>query len=231
MGQNCCFYIRKRILSFFFFKSRDYSITYSLVMDSGIFRYLLRMAVHHALETQLLDIVTAYLYGNLDATIYISPSPDFFPDSNLVGNQGPYSGLKFQKALYGLKQSSRMWYQHLREFLFHHKFQNDQALPCIFTLRDKDGFVIITIYVDDLNLVGTKDTTSHAIALLTSKFEMKDLGKTSFFLGLHIIHIPTGGIFLHQATYTRALLKRFGMHQANPLLAPMMERSRTSDDP
>ena len=200
-------------------------------MDSGTFRYLLGMAVHYALETQLLDVVTAYLYGNLDAIVYISLPPDFLPDSNLVGNQGLYSGLKLQKALYGLKQSGRMWYQHLREFLLNHKFQNDQALPCIFTLREKDGFVIIAIYVDDLNLVGTKDTTSRAIALLISKFEMKDLGKTSFCLGLQISHTPIGGILLHQVTYIRAFLKHFGMHQANPLSAPIMGRSKTSDDP
>ena len=164
--------------------SVDYSITYFLVMDSGTFRYLLGMVVHYALETQLFDIVTAYLYRNLDATIHISPPPDFLPDSNIVGNQALYSGLKLQKALYDLKRSGRMWYQYLREFLLYHKFQNDQALPCIFILREKDGFVIIAIYVDDLNLVGTKDTIPRAIALLTSKFEMKDLGKTSFCLGL-----------------------------------------------
>ena len=91
--------------------------------------------------------------------------------------------------------------------------------------------MIIAIYADDLNLVGTKDTTSYAIALLTTKFEMKDLGKTSFCLGLQIIHVPDGGILLHQASYTRVLLKRFGLAHANPLSAPMMGRSSTSDDP
>ena len=180
----------------------DYSVTYSPIMDSGTFRYLLGMAVQYALETQLLDFVTAYLYGNLDAIVYIVPPPNFLPGSHQDGNQGMYSGLKFQKALYDLKQSGRMWYQYLREFLLYHKFQNDQALPYIFTLQDHSGFVIIAIYVDDLNLVGTKETTARAIALLTTKFEMKDLGKTSFCFGLQISHVPDGGMLLHQALYT-----------------------------
>ena len=123
-----------------------------------------------------------------------------------------------------------MWYQHLREFLLHHKFQTDQALPCVFTLHERNGFVIIAIYVDDYNLVGTRDMISHTIALLTTKFKMKDLGKITFCLGLQVTHVPIGGILLHQTTYIRSFLKRFGMDQANPLSAPMMGRSKTSDD-
>ena len=192
----------------------DFSITYSLVMDSGTFCYLLGMVVHHTLEIHLLDIVTAYLYGPLDATVYISPPPDFLPGSLFDSKHDSYSRLRLQKALYGLKQSGRMWYQYLREFLLHHKFQTDQALPCVFTLREKNGFVIIAIYVNDLNLVGTRNMISHTIALLTTKFEMKDLDKTTFCLGLQVTHVPTGGILLHQTTYTRSLLKRFEMDQA-----------------
>ena len=57
----------------------DFDITYSLVMDAGTFRYLLSLAVQHALDTQLLDVVTAYLYGPLDAQLYIRPPPGFLP--------------------------------------------------------------------------------------------------------------------------------------------------------
>ena len=112
-----------------------------------------------------------------------------------------------------------------------HNFQHDQALPCLFILQHTSGFVIIAVYVDDLNLVGTPATCQHAIALLTDQFEMKLLGRTSFYLGLQLTHIRGGGIFLHQTTYTQKLLKRFGMDKANPLSAPMIGRSKTSDDP
>ena len=77
-------------------------------MDSGTFRYLLGMAVQHILDTQLLDVVTAYLYGSLDAMVYIKPPPAFLSGSSVEGVPGSYSGLKLQKALYGFKQSGRM---------------------------------------------------------------------------------------------------------------------------
>jgi len=39
---------------------------------SGItFRYLISMAAHLNLKMQLMDVVTAYLYGSLDSKIYM----------------------------------------------------------------------------------------------------------------------------------------------------------------
>jgi hypothetical protein len=189
------------------------------------------MAVQYSLDTQLLDVVTAYLYGPLDADIHIRIPPDFLKADPSEDAPGSYSGLKLQKALYGLKQAGRMWYQHLWEFLLHHDFLHDQALPCIFTFKNSTGFVVVAVYVDDLNLVGTPETCTYVVNLLITQFEMKLLGKTSFCLGLQVTHLPDGSIFLHQTGYTQKLLKRFGMDKANPLSAPMMGRSKTSDDP
>ena len=98
------------------------------------------------------------------------------------------------------------------------------------TLQHTSGFVVIAIYVDDLNLVGTPATCQHAIALITDQFEMKLLERISFCLDLQFTHIRGEGIFLHQTTYTQKLLKRFGMDKANPLSAPMIGRSKTSND-
>ena len=209
----------------------DFQFTYSPVMDSETFRYLLGMAVQYSLDTQLLDVVTAYLYGPLDAQLYIRPPPEFLDQISPEDTNDNYSGLRLQKALYGLKQAGRMWYKHLKDFLLFHNFQHDQALPCLFTLQHTSGFVVIVVYVDDLNLVGTSATCQYAIALLTDQFEMKLLGRTSFCLGLQLTHIRGGGIFLHQTTYTQKLLKRFVMDKANPLSAPMIGRNKTSDDP
>ena len=47
----------------------DYEETYSPVMDGITFRYLISMAVNLDLKMKLMDVVTAYLYGNLDSNI------------------------------------------------------------------------------------------------------------------------------------------------------------------
>ena len=124
-----------------------------------------------------------------------------------------------------------MWYKHLRVLLFHHLFQHDKILPGLFTMKDKTGFVIIAIYVDNLNLVGISGTCSRAMSLLTTQFEMKLLGKTTFCLGLQVAYLHDGSIFLHQTIYTQNPLTRFDMDYASPFSAPMMGQSSILDDP
>ena len=103
----------------------DFQFTYSPVMDSGTFRYLLGMAIQYSLDTQLLDMITAYLYGPLDVQLYIRPPPEFLEQAPPEDTPDTYSGLRLQKALYGLKQVGRMWYKHLRDFLLFHNFSHD----------------------------------------------------------------------------------------------------------
>jgi hypothetical protein len=45
------------------------------------------------------------------------------------------------------------------------------------------------------------------MAYLKTEFEMKDLGKTKFCLGLQLEHLPEG-VFVHQSTYTKRVLEK-----------------------
>ncbi len=63
------------------------------------------------------------------------------------------------------------------------------------------GIVVIVIYVDDLIITGDSDADiSDLKKLLKQKFEMKDLGKLRYFLGIEVIHSPKG-IWLLQRQY------------------------------
>jgi len=57
--------------------------------------------------------------------------------------------------------------------------------------------VIIVVYVDNLNIIGTPKEVDDARTHMKEEFEMKDLGKTKFCLGLQIEHFQDG-IFVHQ---------------------------------
>jgi hypothetical protein len=59
---------------------------------------------------------------------------------------------------------------------------------------------IISVYVDDLNIIGTELDINEAQDHLKMELKMKDLGKTKFWLGLQLEHLPTG-ILIHQSTY------------------------------
>lgn len=118
----------------------------------------------------------------------------------------------------------------MRGSLLSKGFTHNHALPCLFVFRDPTGFVIL-VYMDDLNAIGTPTTCQSIHTLLTSEFQMKFLGCTSFCLGLQVHHLPDGNILLHQQNYIKKLLSIFQMDQAHPLAALIMGRSRTTDDP
>jgi hypothetical protein len=47
----------------------------------------------------------------------------------------------------------------------------------------------VVVYVDDLNLVSIPEKLTKTVNYLKNEFEMKDLGKTKFCLGLQIKNI------------------------------------------
>jgi hypothetical protein len=167
-------------------------------MDATTFRYLISLAINENLDLHLMDVVTAYLYGSLESDIYMK-LPEGFKILK-AGSREQYS-FKLNKSLYGLKQSGRMWYNRLSEYLTNKGYKNNSICPCIFIRRSGSDFVIIAVYVDDLNLIGTPQGLSEAMDCLKKKFEMKDLGQTKFCLGLQINHCKDGIIFASNNLY------------------------------
>ena len=69
-----------------------------------------------------MDVVTAYLYSELDKEIYIlGPTGYDFGTGN-------GKALRFLKGLYGLKQSGKLWNEELKKTLALVQSANDQGL-------------------------------------------------------------------------------------------------------
>ena len=136
--------------------------------------------------------------------------------------------VKLQRSLYGLKQSGRMWYNRLSDFLLKKGYTNHDDCPCVFIKKSQNGFCIISVYVDDLNIIGNAEDIKEAMSYLQTEFEMKDLGKTKLCLGLQFEHLPEG-VFIHQSTYTKRVLEKFNMDKSHPLRTPMVVRSLEAD--
>ena len=200
----------------------DFNETYSPVMSGITFRYLISLAVQNRLSMQLMDVVTAYLYGSLDSKIYMKV-PDGISIPNPEANRNMFC-VKLQKSLYGLKQSGRMWYNRLSEFLKHKGYTNNDDCPCVFIKKSVTGFCIVSVYVDDINIIGNEHDINEARHHLKAEFEMKDLGQTKFCLGLQLEHF-SAGIFVYQATYIQKMLEKFNMDKAYPCKTPMVVRS------
>ena len=78
--------------------------------------------------------------------------------------------------------------------------------------------------MDDINLIGTLEELEEVADYLKKEFEMKDLGKMRFCLGLQIER-NSKGMLVHQSNYTEKVLKRFGIDKVHSLSTPMVVRS------
>jgi len=117
-----------------------------------------------------------------------------------------------------------MWYNRLNEFLKLKGYTNNDDCPCVFIKKSSTGFCIISVYVDDLNIIGNGPDINEARHHLKTEFEMKDLGQTKFCLGLQLEHFHSG-IFIYQAAYVQKILEKFNMDKSYPTKTPMVVRS------
>ena len=193
-------------------------------MDAVTFRFLISLTISEELDIHLMDASIGYLYGSIDNDIYMKIREGFkLPKAN---NTKPRSicSIKLQRSIYGLKQSGSMWYNLINEYLLKEEYANNPICLCIFIKKLENEFAIIAMYVDDLNLIGTTKELTRTTKYLKNKFEMKDLGKTKFYLILQIEHFPTR-FLVYQLAYTKKILKRFYMDKTHHLSTLMVGHS------
>ena len=90
------------------------------------------------------------------------------------------------------------------------------------------GTMVITIYVDELIIVGNNGMDiDHVKSLLKQEFEMKDLGELRYFLGIEVIRTPKG-IWLSQRQYKLDMLSKYGMADCKPILMPLDVNAKLS---
>jgi hypothetical protein len=128
---------------------------------------------------------------------------------------------KLSKALYGLKQAQRAWYARLKTFLLDHGYVMGSVDKTLFTLKHGNDFLLIQIYVDDIIFGGSSHVlVSSFQEMIEKEFQMSMMGELTFFLGIQVKRTKQG-TFVHQARYTKDLMKKFNMAELKPMSTPM----------
>ena len=195
----------------------DFNETFAPVVKLTTVRTVLAVAASMDLECEQMDVVTAFLHGDLDENIYMT-IPSGFEDPKLEGKV-----CKLLKALYGLKQAPRQWYSKVHNFFISLGFKSSPNDPCLYIRHNSSGIIIIALYVDDLLIVGSIHKEIINIKRELSKhFEMKDLGQVTSMLGIEVCrNRKERKIFLSQSQYASTVLQKYGMHSCNPVATPM----------
>jgi hypothetical protein len=162
-----------------------------------------------------IDFNNAFINAPIDGTIYVQQPEGF--EQRAPG--GAPLVLLLRRSLYGLAQSPRLWCKEVSEQLAELGYVASPVDPCVF-VHLRSG-VVLLLYVDDLLLTGTSNSTvlTAAVAELARRCSVKNLGAVQWFLGMSVAVTP-GCVVVDQDAYVRILLDRFGMLACNSSATP-----------
>ena len=140
---------------------------------------------------------------------------------------------RLQKSLYGLKQAPRCWFAKLAHSLRAYGFTQSRSDHSFFVYTKREVRLRILIYVDDLIITGSCDSTTQAFKdYLSECFHMKDLVPLKYFLGIEVARNKKG-IYFCQRKYVLDILNEAGLLGAKPTSFPLEHHHHlsTSESP
>lgn len=100
-------------------------------------------------------------------------------------------------------------------------FKKCSKEPSFYRKTVKQNLLVVAVYVDDLFVTGAnKEVIEEFKREMALKFDMSDLGKLSYYLGIEF-HQEEGRITLNQRRYALKLLEESGMKSCNMTHTPM----------
>jgi hypothetical protein len=118
----------------------------------------------------------------------------------------------------------------LRQFLLEHGYVMGSVDKTLFTLKHGTDFLLVQIYVSDIIFGASFHTLVSRFQKMTeNEFQMSIMGELNFFLGIQVKQTKKG-IFIHQAKYTKDLMKKFNMAELKPVSTPMSTAAALDPD-
>ena len=194
----------------------DFTDTFAPVAKYTSVRTLFAIAAGLGLKVHQMDVVTAFLYGHLEETVYVE-QPEGYVEP---GHENWVYLLK--RALYDLKQAPYAWYENIKAALRGFEFVRCEMDHGIFVTTKNGHLVYLVVYVDDLLIMGERTKDIEEIKdQLKNRYKMKDLGIARRFLGMDIEYGEDGSIKLHLKQYLQGVLERHNLQDCNSVSTPM----------
>ena len=158
-------------------QKRDDLLTRATTLAITSLRVLLALVAKFDLEILQLDVVNAFVYAELDETVFMRMPPRY-------GEHGKV--LKLNRGVYGLRQSPLLWRQKLTDEMKKLGIEEISQEPCVV---QKNG-IICFLYVDDILFLFKKDKrdeVERTAASLLKALTIERKRELKWFLGLHMI--------------------------------------------
>ena len=189
--KNGVFRVRLVTLGYSQIPGIDFTENYAPVVSDITFRIVLLLAHILSLKMELIDIETAFLYGELeDAEIYmnIPEGLEYFEDIP------EDSCTQLTATIYGLVQSARQFWKKLMRCLVDKLgFMRSRIDPCLLIRDDPErGICIFCSYVDDAACVGSQKAVDYVKDEIQRHFNIKKLGELTEYIGVSVTRSKDG---------------------------------------
>ena len=166
----------------------------------------LAIAVEMDWEVRQQDVKTAFMYADIEEDVFVVEPPGF----EAQGKNGVPFVMKLGKSLYWLAQSPVNWFHTIDPVLISIGFTPLKSDTCIY-IYDHDGIIILTLYVDDILVIGGDIQLIEKIKRkLMDQFKMTDMGDVSLVLSMQVTRDRQGKTLTNsQENYTKSILERF----------------------
>ncbi|KAL0433268.1 UNVERIFIED_CONTAM: Retrovirus-related Pol polyprotein from transposon TNT 1-94 [Sesamum latifolium] len=193
----------------------DYKEVFAPVARHDTIILVIALVARNSWPIFQLDVKSTFLHGDLQEKVFIKQPPGY------VKLECENKVYRLKKALYGLKQAPRAWYSPIEAYFLREGFQKCPYEHTLFVKLGEDGkMLIVCLYVDDLIYTGNDVAIFEKFKQsMMLEFDMSDLGKMHYFLGIEVVQSPSG-IFISQRKYLLDILMRFRMNECNSVSTP-----------
>ena len=164
----------------------DFQDNFAPVVNDVAFRIAIVMMLANSWDADIVDIETAFLYGDLEEEIYMKVPEGL--SEHLETEFGNDDCLMLVQSIYGLVQAARQYYKKfINVMVTKLGFEKCMADSCLLKRSNDKGTLIICVYVDDILCIGDRSAIDSIKVELSEYFSVKDEGKMEEYVGCSVM--------------------------------------------
>ena len=188
----------------------DYTDNFAPVAHDVSFRIALARMMVENLDSLVMDVGTAFLYGDKEEEIFMK-SPVGMEE--IDPGSSPEDCYQLKKGIYGLCQAARQFWRKFVDTIKKepYGFTVSPADPCMLFKENNLGICIIIMYVDDMLIIGRKEQIQEFATKIQKEFSVKIQHNLGDYLGceFRMNKEKTKG-WLGQPSIIKSLEQKFG---------------------
>ena len=187
----------------------DYTDNFAPVANDVSFRIALARMMVEKLDSLVMDVETAFLYGDIKEEIFMK-SPVGMEE--IDPGSSPEDCYQLKKGIYGLCQAARQFWKKFVETIKKEPFgfTVSPADPCMLFKENNLGICIIIMYVDDMLIIEKRAQIQEFATMIQKEFSVKIQHNLADYLGceFHMNKEKTKG-WLGQPSIIKSLEQKF----------------------